>query len=76
MKGTGIRRDASFNVLVPATAELVARGAALQAAAVLTGATFDDLTAAWGLDQGITVDPDPTVDRVAIRAAYTGAATQ
>ena len=62
-------------VVVPDTDELVARGAAVQAAAVLTGTSFDDVAAAWGLGSGVTVDPDPTVDGDAVRAAYAGAST-
>jgi len=60
-------------VTVPDDEEIVARGAALQAAAVLTGRSFDDLTAAWGSGPGRVVDPDPSVDGAAIRAAYTDA---
>jgi len=60
-------------VLVPDTDELVAGGGALQAAAVLTGASFDAVATAWHLDAGITIEPDPSVDRDAIRAAYAGA---
>ncbi len=60
-------------VTVPATEELVACGAAVQAAAVLNGCPFDDVAEAWSLGTGETVEPDPTVDRAAIRAAYAGA---
>ena len=60
-------------VLVPDADELVARGAALQASAVLTGRSFDDVAAAWGLGPARTVDPDLSVDRAAVRAAYTDA---
>ena len=62
------------SVLVPDEDELVARGAAVQAAAVLTGCSLDDVASAWGLDRGAIVEPDPTVDRDAVRAAYAGAA--
>ena len=61
-------------VTVPTTDELVARGAAVQAAAVLTGAGFDEISAAWGLDAGTTTDPDPTADGTAIRQAFGEAA--
>ena len=61
-------------VLVPDVGEPVARGAAVQAAAVLTGASVDDVAAAWGLGMAATVEPDPTVDRDAIRDAYERAA--
>ena len=57
-------------VVVPDADEVVARGAAVQAAAVLTGRSFDEIGDAWGLGRGITVDPDPSVDGGAIRAAY------
>ena len=57
-------------VVVPREDELVACGAALQAAAVLHGGDVDDLAEAWGLGTGETIEPDPAVDRAAIRAAY------
>ena len=57
-------------VLVPDAGEPVARGAAVQAAAVLSGQSVDDVAAAWGLGIATTVEPDPTVDRAAIRDAY------
>ncbi len=57
-------------VHVPDADELVARGAALQAATVLTGSGFAELAEAWSLQQATIVDPDPTVDREAVRHAY------
>lgn len=57
-------------VHVPDADELVTRGAALQAAAVLTGRSFGDLADAWSLQSGVVVEPDPTVDGNAVRAAY------
>ncbi|HEX2575750.1 MAG TPA: xylulokinase [Aquihabitans sp.] len=57
-------------VVVPDDDELVARGAALQAAATLAGATLDATVQAWGPIKGTTIEPDPTVDREAIRARY------
>ena len=57
-------------VVVPDADELVALGAAVQAAAVLTGGSFADLATAWGLGRGTVIEPDPTVDAAAIRAAY------
>ena len=57
-------------VVVPADDELVACGAAVQAAAVLHGCTFDALATAWGLGAGTVVEPDATVDRAAIRGTY------
>ena len=61
-------------VVVPDADELVARGAAVQAAAVLTGASFADVASAWGSGAGATTEPDPAVDGAAIRAAYAAAA--
>ena len=61
-------------VVVPREDELVACGAALQAAAVLLGVGFDELAEAWGLGAGEIIEPDPGVDGAAIRAAYAAAA--
>ena len=61
-------------VVVPREDELVACGAALQAAAVLLGVGFDELSEAWGLGAGEIIEPDPGVDGAAIRAAYAAAA--
>ncbi len=55
--------------------ELVARGAAVQAAAVLGHRRVDQVAAQWGRDPTVTVEPDPTVDAVAVRQAY-GAAVK
>lgn len=57
-------------VVVPDAEELVARGAALQAAAVLTGSSFDDLAEAWDVGHGDTTEPDLNVDDRGIRDAY------
>lgn len=57
-------------VQVPDDDELVARGAALQAAAVLTGTPLEDVAGAWRLDRGQLVEPDGTVDAAAVRQAY------
>jgi len=46
-------------LVVPEEEEMVATGAAVQAAAVLDGADFDEIGAAWGLRRGRPVDPDP-----------------
>ncbi len=54
--------------------ELVARGAALQAAAVHLGEDFDRVVRSWCPDEGEVVEPDDTVDRAAVRAAYDEAA--
>ena len=61
-------------VLVPEAGEPVARGAAVQAAAVLTGRPFDEITAAWGLGRAAVVEPTAGVDGAAVRAAYAEAA--
>lgn len=61
-------------VLVPSAGEPVARGAAIQAAATLAGTSVDEIAAAWGLGDATTVDPDLTIDRDAVRAAYTESA--
>jgi xylulokinase len=61
-------------VLVPSEGELVAAGAAVQAAAVHLGCDFAQVSEAWGLGVGQLVAPDDTVDRSAIRAAYAEAA--
>jgi xylulokinase len=57
-------------VVVPDEDELVARGAALQAAAVLTGTDLTEVADAWNVRTGVEVEPDPTVDGAAVRAAY------
>ena len=57
-------------IVVPSDQELVAAGAAVQAAAVHLGCDFGPLSDAWGLGRGDIVEPDRTVDRAAIRAAY------
>ena len=45
----------------------------MQAAALHHGCDFAQVAEAWGLGRGETVEPDETVDRVAIRAAYADA---
>jgi xylulokinase len=60
-------------VLVPAEDELVAAGAAIQAAAVHHGRAVARVAEAWGLGRGETVEPTDTVDRAAIRSAYADA---
>jgi xylulokinase len=61
-------------VVVPREDELVACGAALQAATVLEGDDIHARAEAWGLGTGDAVEPDPAVDGTAIRAAYAAAA--
>jgi xylulokinase len=60
-------------VRVPADDELVAAGAAVQAAALHHRGDFAEVADAWGLGRGDTVEPDDSVDRLAIRAAYADA---
>jgi xylulokinase len=60
-------------VRVPMEDELVAAGAAVQAAAVHHGRDVAQVAEAWGLGGGETVEPDDTVDRAAIRARYADA---
>lgn len=61
-------------VIVPADDELVAAGAAVQAAAVHFGCEFAEVSQAWGLGVGDLVEPDDAVDRAAIRFVYADAA--
>ena len=65
-------------VLVPDADETVATGAALQAAVVyyggISGGSFTQVAAAWGLGRGTAVHPRDDVDASAIRAAYAQAA--
>ena len=61
-------------IVVPSEEELVAAGAAVQAAAVHLGCGFAQVSDAWGLGQGDVVEPDDAVDRVGILAAYAEAA--
>jgi xylulokinase len=61
-------------VLVPQEDELVACGAALQAASVLHGCGVAELAEAWSLDAGEVIEPDAGVDGAAVRAAYAAAA--
>jgi xylulokinase len=60
-------------VVVPTEGELVATGAAVQAAAVHLGSDFGRVGEAWELGRGEVVEPGGTVDGVAVRAAYAAA---
>lgn len=60
-------------VVVPFDDELVACGAALQAAAVALGRGFAEVSEDWVLGRGELVEPDPAVDRRSIRAQYAAA---
>lgn len=57
-------------VVVPDAHELVALGAAVQAAVAVTGSSFDDVASAWNLHAGNTIEPDLTVDAASIRGRY------
>jgi len=58
------------SVFVPEADELVARGAAVQASAVLAGVRPQDVAEAWGRGRGTIVEPDPAADGASTRAAY------
>jgi xylulokinase len=60
-------------VVVPEAQELVALGAAVQAAVAVTGSSFDEVASAWNLHAGRTIDPDLTVDAASIRGRYADA---
>ena len=63
------------SLIVPDASEVVAAGACVQAAAVLTGDRFDEIADRWHLGAGVAVDPEP--DAVAesgpIRSRYAAA---
>ena len=63
-------------VLVPDDGDAVARGAAVQAAAVLAGCGVDDVIASWQEGPATIVEPDPGADGAAIRAAYADASRE
>ncbi len=61
-------------VTVPAHDEIVSAGAALQAAVLASRSTPDDLIGAWGLREGLVVDPGPDAGASAgIRRRYADA---
>jgi xylulokinase len=62
--------------LVPDADELVARGAALQAAAVLHGRSPVEVSSAWGLHLAAAVEPSSSVDGASIRDAYAAASAE
>ena len=57
-------------VIVPEVTEAVARGAAVQAAAVLHGRDPADVAGAWAPGVTTTVEPTPAVDAAAVRERY------
>jgi hypothetical protein len=62
-------------VTVPEEPELVATGAALQAAAMVQGSGVDVLAEAWGPGTGRVTEPDRSTDRRAVLEAYAAAAS-
>ncbi|MGK2928397.1 MAG: xylulokinase [Acidimicrobiales bacterium] len=60
-------------VCVPTDQELVARGAAVQAAAVLTGRALDDVVSTWDAGADTVVEPALESDGEAIRTRYAAA---
>jgi xylulokinase len=61
---------AARTVTVPDDDEVVATGAGVQAAAVLSGTSPDEIATRWRLGQGSVVEADAGVDAPAIRARY------
>jgi xylulokinase len=59
-----------MRVVVPEDAEHVAKGACVQAAALLHGAPVAEIAHSWRGPAVAEIDPDPDVDRAAIREAY------
>lgn len=57
-------------VVAPDVDEAVATGACVQAAAVLSGRSPDEVRSAWDLGGGTRVEPDPSTDAAAVRAAF------
>ena len=57
-------------VTIPAGEEHVAIGACVQAAAVLHERPPAEIANTWGLGEGEVVEPDPHVDRAALRERY------
>jgi xylulokinase len=60
-------------VILPSGNEVVAAGAAVQAAAVHLGCDFSNVSEAWGLGRGDVVEPDGAVDGAMVRATYAAA---
>jgi len=59
-----------LTITVPDGDEHVAMGACVQAAAVLHACPPDEVADAWGLGAGQQLEPDPRVDRDALRARF------
>jgi len=62
-------------VTIPDTDELVACGAAVQAAAVLHQTSPESVAQAWGLGVGQVVEPRADIDAAAVRSTYAAAET-
>lgn len=58
------------SVVIPDSQEQVATGACVQATALLSGRPLVEITGAWDAARGASVDPDLSVDAVAIRQTY------
>jgi xylulokinase len=63
-------------VQVPLAEELVAAGAAVQAAALHLGCGSGAVSDTWDLQKGEIIEPDLTQDAPAVRAAYAAAAAR
>ncbi len=63
-------------IVLPEGQEIVATGAAVQAAAVATGRPIADVQAAWSVGAGETIRPRTVVDAQAARQQYTEYARQ
>jgi xylulokinase len=57
-------------LVIPPAGEHVARGACVQAAAVLRSCSLGEVMTAWSTSDDEVVDPDTSVDADAVRAAY------
>lgn len=77
--GGGARSSAYRQVLadltgrpveVPAAPNVVARGAAVQAAAVAIGCNPAEVAASWPLEISVVIEPDSRADPEALRAAF------
>ncbi len=62
--------DTWGGVTVPDLDETVATGAAVQAAVVATGRSFEEVAEAWGLGSGRLVEPRADADAEGVRSAY------
>lgn len=54
-------------IVVPDAGEIVATGAAVQAAAVADGVALEDVTARWGTGTGTVIEPQVDADAVLLR---------